>query len=519
MSRSWIAGFEPEAMRLGADLLERGWSAFDVAICASLAQGAVDPLWTSLGGFGVALVTDLGASESAALSFHARAPGGISPLAFSTGLTASVSGGTVGAFTVDGQLNQLGHLAVGTPGMAAGLDGLHREGLRRGRSRPLDQVLAPVVAFLRSGPALSQHVYRTWVSDDRPGYARPATRLHFSATGRRLYSDHGALPEPGTRLRNDDYANCLEQLGRLGFGDFYRGELADRIAQDFSDNHGYLGSADLESYAVDTTPPLRGRYREFEVEVPPLPSLGVLVLDALRLLEASDRGDSPQGPKEVRRRVDAMQRTLAGLSSLGDPEFPAESIESLERNTTHLTVLDSEGTLVSLTTSLGAASGVIVEGSGFMLNGALHRFNPTPGSPNSLRPGARRLTGISPLVLRTGSEPQLSLGGAGGVGIVQGLVQVLSNVVDFGMSPAAALAAPRFAVESGEVVLEAGVDVATVRTLSDAGFTVRVLPDALDSELVGRIVALERIGHDEWVGAADPRGGGVALSVQSERAA
>lgn len=501
MSRTWTAAHEPPGAHVAAKVASLGGTVADAAIAGALAQGAAEPLWTSLGGFGVALVHDGSTGRTRSIGFHAHAPLAASETLFGLAHDDEVVEATPGAYEVPGRINQIGYLAVGTPGLPAGLAALHAD---YGRLS-LPDVLEPAAELLVSGAAVSRHVYSTWASDDRPGYEPPLRRLTATPAAAAIYGKTGALPLPGSRLANPDYAWTLRELGKRGLEDFYVGSIGARISADFAANGGLLSSEDLGVYAVDRTQPVTSRYRDLEIRTPPAPSLTEQLHLALAAL--AERGLSkvdPLSPQYVESVALALTQPVSGRPAFANPD-------AVGRHTTHIICVNDEGDVVTMTHSLGAASGVVTPGLGFLYNGALHRFDPRPGRPTSIRPGLPRPTGMAPTVILRDGSAQLVAGGAGGLGIIQGVVQALLAVIEHGSDPQIAVSAPRFAAYGKTIRLEAGFPRATATDLRRRGFDVIELPDALDRHDVGRVVLASRLHSSTWRAAADPRGGGVAV--------
>jgi gamma-glutamyltranspeptidase/glutathione hydrolase len=380
--------------------------------------------------------------------------------------------------------------------MPAGLAAIHDS---LGRSSLAD-VLEVAAEVLDRGPEVSHHVYSTWAADDRDGYVGPLDRLNGSPAATEIYGA-GVLPRPGTRLTNPDYASTLRHLGAAGFDDFYRGDIADRIATDFGRNDGVLGRSDLEEYSAGVGAALASTYGPFEVRTTPYPSLSGRIGEALGSLEGHELGSmDPLGP-------DYVASVASALVNEGDAALAA----LIGKHTTHIICVDDDDNVVTMTHSLGAASGVVTPGLGFMFNGAMHRFDPRPGRPTSIRPGEPRPSGIAPTILTRNGVPQLVAGGAGGLGIVQGIVQVILRIVEYGHDAPTAVSSPRFSVYGRHIRLEAGYPSGTAIGLRRAGFEVTQLPDALDRHHVGRVILASRINDVEWQAAADPRGGGIAV--------
>jgi gamma-glutamyltranspeptidase/glutathione hydrolase len=506
----WVVAPEPTAAAAGLKVLEAGGTAKDAVIAAALVQGVADPLWSSIGGFGVALVRSHTEAVSRHIGFHAEAPlmarGDMFELASDDGPK------TPGTFPVRDRANQIGYLSVGVPGDAAGLAAVAEAGATWSTSR----LVEPAAQLLEDGVVVSRHVYRVWLTDERPGYASPLERFLATSAAAEIYAPDGQLPRPGSVIRNRQYANTLRRLGRDGWHDFYRGGIAAQIAQDFTRSGGLIRSADLQAYAVDTTPPLTCEYRGLRVEAPPLPSLGVVIQRALVSLAACDLTRfEPDDPAYIHQVATALSAAQRDMDYLVDPR-PARYPAPLDRNTTHLCVVDAQDNLVSLTHSLGAASGVVTRGLGFIYNGAVHRFDPRPANPNSIAPGRRRPTGIAPTIVWEGDRPVAVIGSPGGLGILHGILQVLLNLIDHRMHPQLAVTRSRFSVWGTRLLLEGGLPPRTTRALEQLGWTVSVLPDAFDDEQTGRVMAVSRIGSREWLGGADPRGGGVALRLEGD---
>jgi gamma-glutamyltranspeptidase / glutathione hydrolase len=510
--RAWVVAHEPLGAEITADLLTAGRHLAPAIVAGALAQGAAAPLWTSLGGFGVALVRQASAGEALALGFHAVAPLTATEDMFET--VERAGGGTPGTYEVVGRENQLGYRSVATPGLPAGLASI----ARLGPPNELSQALEPVEDLLREGVPVSHHTYSGWVSDTRSGYEPPLKRFLATPAARAIYAPDGKLPLPGARIVNPDYAALLERLGAAGFGDFSQGEVAERIAADFAANGGLISAFDLERYQVREGSPITRDYRGLRVETAPLPSLGLLLVDALEHLQGEDLGrlepESPHAVDLVARAIKNASNALdARVASGALPVGGQQRRASIPRDTTHIIGVDEHDNIISFSHSLGAASGVVTEGLGFIYNGAMHRFDPVPGRADSIRPGASRLTGMAPAIIWSDERPEIVIGGAGGLGIIQGILQVLVRIIDHRMDPQAAVCAPRFAVYGRELMIEAGYPLASIRELRRRGYAVSALPDALDRDHVGRVAVLSRYGGVSWRGGADPRAAGAALEV------
>jgi gamma-glutamyltranspeptidase/glutathione hydrolase len=176
--------------------------------------------------------------------------------------------------------------------------------------------------------------------------------------------------------------------------------------------------------------------------------------------------------------------------------------------TTHITVVDSDGNIVALTHTLGSSSGVIPRGTGFMLNNAMVGFHPLPGHPNSIAPGKARVSGMAPTIVFKDGEPFLVLGAPGGARIVSAIVQAMLNVIEFGMSPIEAVSAPRFDAQVHEIECQARIPSWVLEEVQKRGQPCVKLPQSYGGIALVQLAAKR---GNEWTGASDPAGGGVAF--------
>jgi gamma-glutamyltranspeptidase/glutathione hydrolase len=509
---------QPEAAEAGAAMLARGGNAIDAAVAAALVQCVVDPLNASIGGFGVAQVRLAGEAASTVVGFHARAPRRAAPDMFRLVAETSAEPLASGTWQVEGDANQIGHLAVGVPGTVAGLAELSD----RFGALPWSEALGPAIAACDGWVVTGEH----WADWTRPV---PATRLdalerlRYSPDGARVYTDGGALRRPGATIVNEDYGRTLRALAREGARAFYAGDVAAAIAADFERAGGLLRADDLEGYRVDLGPPLELEYRGLRVTAPGPPAGGALVLEILRRLERHDLSAlAHNGPEHVRAVSAAMRGAFAAMRDhLGDPEFVADPVGRIlggeaavavgaPEETTHVSAVDELGNCAAVTHTLGAASGVVTPGLGFLFNGAMHRFDPVPGRANSIAPGKRRVSGIAPTIVWDGARPLLVVGAAGGHSIVSAVAQAVSNVVDFGMDALAAVSAPRLHCEAARITLEGRFARATLDALAAAGEDVAMVPHRYERMVAGSAQAIVTPAGERPGAGADPRQAGIA---------
>jgi gamma-glutamyltranspeptidase/glutathione hydrolase len=419
------------------------------------------------------------------------------------------------------------------PGVLAGFDAAHRQFGRL----PWKVLFEPAIRLARDGIPLPGEVYAHWTELTEAGHKPGLERLQATAECARIFAPEGRLLKPGEHLRQPDYAATLERLAVAGAQDFYRGEVAHAIADDFSRNGGLFGLDDLAAYEAEVGDPLRGSYRDLGICSSPLPASGVQVIELLNILEHLDlatlRRESEARYVHLLGR--AMLATFADRARfLGDPRFvdvPVErlvgkahasdlaalvqgdqpiTVESLgyvERHTTHVCVMDREGNAVSLTHTLGSASGVVTPGLGFIYNNCMYQFHPFPGHPNSIAPGKSRLTGAAPTLVFRDDAPWMALGALGGTRMPTAIVNTFLGIVEHGLRPVEAVDAPRFPAEGAWLEIESRLYWRLRDELEALGWRLRPSMKGYDRAFALVFCALRNEGGG-FSGGSDPRGGG-----------
>ena len=326
-----------------------------------------------------------------------------------------------------------------------------------------------------------------------------------------------------------------------GPSDFYRGELASAMSDDLRSNRSFVTPGDLAEYRVVRYAPLATTYRDFRVFSNSALGAGPLLIEALNVLSGLDLRTLRHGDVEYLSYVASTLQLVNQdrIDHLGDPEMigegPLELLISAERadelrglvrsgavgercpspeevDTTHLIVVDEEGNAASMTHSLGNVSGVVTPGLGFIYNNGMNRFDPRPGRASSTAPRKARLHLMMPSMAFQGERLVRAFGAPGGNAILSALVQVFTNVVDFGMSAVEAVTAPRIHAEGTRVWCEARTRTEVVRKLRDRGF--EVVHEAASLSRTKARAQLVTVGPDIGLdGGSDPRGPmGVARS-------
>jgi gamma-glutamyltranspeptidase/glutathione hydrolase len=519
---------QPLAAEIGAGILAQGGNAFDAAVATAFAQMVTDPQMCGLGGFGAATCAAGGRVWHTA--FHARIGSRATPGMWAADYRGRLELG--GYVLFDDHRANLGHRSVGTPGTVAGLAALHRHA-----RLPWRELLQPAADLARRGFPAPAYMFDLLQGLATPGMPGALERVAHTKDSAALWCrPDGSLKQPGDPVASGDLAATLERLGREGWRDFYEGELAEAIAAEIARGGGYVTREDLRGYRVREGAPVPGRFRGFRVASSTPPGGGLTVIQMLHVLDRFPPS-VPYAPETYVLLAAAMREAFAARwRALGDPEFVPVPVEELlspawaeqaaarvragqapapapvadAGGTTHLSVHDAEGNAVALTHTLGMYSGVVVPGTGIPLNSAMDNVEPLPGHPNSIAPGKARLSSMAPTIVLDGDRVRLVNGSPGTNAIATSVFQVIAGVLDMGMSPHEAVAAPRVHCEGGPVFLEGRVSQAARAALAAAGFELRPLP-ANYAPKAGRnqLIVVEPDGRA--VGASDPRrDGGVA---------
>ena len=535
MPRGMIVAPQPEAVEAGAVALRNGGNAVDATIACALVQTVVDPQMAGIAGFGTMqlYLPKLGVHRF--IDFHARAPAQATPEMWKHLIEAEAEDGF--GFVVKDNVNDIGYQSIATPGSLKA----YHEALTRYGTLTWQDLLAPAIDYAERGFKIRPHVYEFWTRQEEFGLVDHVDRLRLTASGRRLYLNADGTPRrPGTILKNPDMARTLRRIAEQGIETFYEGEIAETITADMAANGGLLALDDLKGYRTEENEPLWGDYRGHRISTNRPPGGGIMVLEMLHVLENFDLAAmGHNSPDYIRVVSEAMKRaTVDKDRHVGDPRFvevpvahlldkgyarrQAEAIKSGEiarvprydasqqpKDTTHVCAIDADGNAVSMTHSLGTPSGVITEGLGFMYNGCMGVFDPRPGRTGSIAPGKARFTSMAPTIVFRSDEPFLILGAPGGSFITMGILQVILNVIDFGMSITDAVAAPRFCATSDVIDVVNRIPRFVTAELEAKGYDVRRNYRSYHFAGVHAI----KIEDGRWSGGADPGRDGMALEV------
>ncbi len=453
------------ASQVGASMLIAEGNAMDAAVATAFALAVVHPSAGNIGGGGF-LVYRPARGEPVAYDFRETAPAGASATMF---LRDGV---------YDRGRHHDSHLAVGVPGTVAGL---HRAWTEHG-NLPWGRLVEPAIALAREGFMVTDGLARSL------GGVLPEMKGHPASLAQ--FSRGGDPYEMGDLLQQTDLADTLERIAEEGPRGFYEGKTAQLIEKEMKRGGGLITREDLRAYRAVRRTLLHGRYRGFEIlTMPPPSSGGVILLQVLNVLEGYDLPGMGFGSATyLHHLAEAMRRAFADRARhLGDPDFAPdmpvlrlvskEHAAALRRTirpdrasvsapssfewpdagteTTHISVVDAERNVVSLTYTLeeGYGSKIVVPGAGFLLNNEMGDFNAAPGltdatgligtEPNLAAPGKRMLSNMTPTILVDESGPWLVLGSPGARRIPNAVAQTIINMVDFRMNVQEAVDAPR----------------------------------------------------------------------------
>lgn len=473
-----VVSAHPLASEAGLTMLVKGGNAVDAAVATAFAISVVEPFSAGIGGGGFLLLHQAETGETKALDFRERAP-----------LAATKDMYLNEQETVRPNASTKGYLAVGVPGTVAGLYEVHRQ---YGKL-PWKDVVAPGIRLAKDGFIIGNDLRYRFPQISQPGNQTVLT----NQAAQEIFAPNGSILPPGERLVQKDLAQTLQRIAKDP-GSFYTGEIARAIANDMAKNGGLITLEDLKTYKTTWRTPLCGSFRVYQIcSMPPPSSGGVHLLQILNIIGDIDlKSKGWHNPDSLHLLVEAMKIAYADRAvHLGDPDFvdvPVRALTSrayaarrrqeisMERarsanevkalnpselqrfsdrkessDTSHLTVVDGKRNAVSLTFTINYAfgAGVVVPGTGILLNNEMDDFAVAPGVPNvfglvggeanAIAPRKTPLSSMSPTIVTEKGRFRLAVGAPGGSTIITTVLQILLNVLEYNMDVGAAVAAPR----------------------------------------------------------------------------
>jgi gamma-glutamyltranspeptidase/glutathione hydrolase len=536
-----VASTSEIASRVGADVMRKGGNAVDAAVAVGLALAVTWPSAGNLGGGGFLLVRKADGTAEA-IDYRERAP-----LAATRDMYLDAQGNVVKGMSTEG------YRAVGVPGTVAGLALAHK---RHGKLKWADLV-EPAHKLAAEGFEVNYHVARSLRLDST------IAKMKDFPDSRRIFQRDGRYYELGETFVQPELAAVLARI-KNDPRDFYEGETAKLIVADMKASGGIVTAEDLRTYEPTIRQPLRTSYRGYDIlTMPPPSSGGIALMEMLNMLEAYDLKAMGWGSAQYTHTVvEVMRRAFADRAQfLGDTDFvkvpvtaltspkyaaarratidPDHASKSAEiaggnpapyesPETTHFTIIDGEGNIVSNTYTLNDSygAGVTAKGTGFLLNNEMDDFTSKAGVPNdygliqgeanAIAPKKRPLSSMTPAIVLKDGQPFFAIGSPGGPTIINTVLQVILNVVDFGMDLQEAIEAPRFHHQWLPDYIyweQFGLNPDTRAILEKMGHAFRPIPGASRSPselgdaqgvMIDRTTGLR-------LGASDPRLGGVPV--------
>ncbi len=523
-SRGMVVTNHPLASAAGAEMLAAGGNAVDAAVAALFTLSVVEPMMVGILGGGIAHLR-LPDGTHTVIDGMATVPSALRADSFVPAFPDQSTN-----FEAPGRANMVGARAVATPGTLKGWC----ETLARFGRLSLADVMEPAIRHAARGFVATPYLAEC-VGEAAPDLARDAV---ISA----IYLPGGTPIATGHRVVQADYAETLRLIAREGPAALYGGALGARVGEAIAQMGGVLNAADIANYATVERAPIRASYRGYEVIGPPPPaSSGVHIAQMLNILEAYDIGKLGFGsPDTLHLIAECLKIAFADRAAAsGDPAFvqvPLARLISKEyaaerrsriamgraqvwsagiaaaesAHTTHLTVADSSGLIVSSTQTINSTFGArfMVPGTGMIPNNYMALFDPRPGRALSIAPGKRITASMSPLIVLRDGKPVFALGLPGGLRIFGSAMQAVLNMIDHRMSLQEAVEAPRLWTQGGPVEAERGFSESVRSALAARGHEVLHMP-----HIGGGMNAIAFHADGALEGAACWRADGTAIGV------
>jgi gamma-glutamyltranspeptidase/glutathione hydrolase len=508
-----VAAKHPAAVKAALDILERGGNAVDAAVTAAFAVGVLEPWMSGVGGGGF-MTVQMASGERAVVDYFARAP--IAARGDLFQLTPEFGASRVGFSGVVDDANAFGPLSVATPGMVRGM----ALAMERFGTRPLAETIAPAIQFAEDGLLVD------WYAGMLIASQQAIVRRDDETA--RIFLTDGLPPAPlfgrsSPRLKQPDLARTLRRIADQGADGFYRGEVAQRIVDHLRSLGGILTLEDFDEYQPTLVDPLVLGYRDVDLVLLPFQAGGTHVGEAFGILNGFDLPASGHNTAASLHLIaEASRRATADrVAYVGDPDFVAIDWARLtsakyaaeRRNeidpyhasqpssgsgiargaavgvgaaayadegcTTHLSVVDRDGNMVSVTQTLTLifGSAVTVPGTGVLLNDSMNLFDPRPGGPNAVGSRKRPASNMAHVIAVRDGVPVLAVGAPGGRRILDTCLQMTLDVVDYGLDIQTACAAPLIDCSStSEVLADDQLPAAALRGLRERGHVVNAVP-------------------------------------------
>ena len=520
-----VASEQGLATQVGLDILKQGGNAIDAAVAVGFALAVVLPNAGNIGGGGFMVLHDDKTGKDVAIDFREIAPAKASRDMYLDNQGNVIDGKSL--FT---------HDASGVPGTVAGME----YALKKWGTMPLSKVLEPAIKLADKGFIVSDVLAQTLKEEK--------STLGKWSSSKAIFFKNGEPLKSGDLLVQKDLAKSLRLIAKQGAKAFYQGEIATKIAKEMQSHGGTMTLEDLKAYKVVERQPIIGDYRGYKVvTMPPPSSGGVHLIEILNMLEHYPiKEDGVNSAKNIHHMAESMKLAYADRSEyLGDPDFVKipvtgltskayanERVKTIDDNkarlssnikpgkpqpyesdqTTHFSVMDKAGNAaaVTYTLNLNFGSGIVVEGTGILLNNEMDDFSVKPGVPNAfglvggtanaIEAKKRPLSSMTPTIVMKNNKPWLVTGSPGGARIITTVLQSVVNTIDHEMNPAEAIITPRVHHQwlPDELRVEEGISPDTIKLLQDKGHKV------VTKAPMGRIQIIQA-DDSGFYGYSDPR--------------
>ncbi|MCZ6871079.1 MAG: gamma-glutamyltransferase, partial [Gammaproteobacteria bacterium] len=521
-SRGMIVTNHPLGSAAGAEMLAGGGNAIDAAVSALFALTVVEPMMVGIFGAGIANMR-LADGQRVHINNYA-----VAPAAASADMYQTLSNTWPDYQKVVDGANDVGPLAIGVPGSLKGWC----ETLERFGRLSLDDVLQPAIRYAGHGFRATR--YLSGIVE------RAAPNMKRFAETSKTFMPGGQPLKEGDLVVQAEYAATLKLLSSQGPHLLYGGELGSLAVDYLQRNEGLVTMEDLKNYRTVWSDPIVGTYRGYEVVGPPPPSAGgVQVTEMLNILEDHDVREMGFGSADsIHLLAEVMKIAFEDRKQYtGDPAFvdvpvamliskdyarrrgsdidmaKARAVENPatreSNHTTHVTAADADGNVIATTQTIHSVFGskVTIPGTGVLMNNTMNIFDPHPGLANSVAPGKRMTSSMSPTIVFKDGRPEFALGLPGAVRIFPSAMQAIVNVIDHGMSPQEAVEAPRVWTLGEQLDVEAGVPEEIRTELGRRGHRVQ------EVRIVGGGMGMIMFEHGAMTGASCWRADGTPIGV------
>lgn len=510
------------ASKIGSEIIKQGGNAIDAAVAVGFAMSTVESYYSGLGGGGYMLIRFADTGETVFLDFREVAPTGANPDIW----PKDEAGEYVGYYGM-----QIGPQGIAVPGYVKGM----MYALDTYGTMDREQVLSPSVELANKGFPVGAFM-KGVLTDDYDWYT-------YTDETKDIYYKDGMPYEVGDIYTNPELGATIQKIIDEGADGFYQGSVAESIVATANKYGNTMTMEDLQNYEVKVRTPVSGNYHGYTIiSSPPSSSGGTSVVEILNILENFDvAGYEVNSPEYINLFAEAFKIAFADRAEyIADTDFtdvPLEGLQSKEfakeraslikpgstqdylagepygfqgSNTTHFSIMDKEGNIVSMTQTNNGGSGITAEGTGVLLNGEMADFSTGWGNANSIEEGKRPLSSMSPtIILDENGEPFAAVGTPGSTRIITTMAQIISHIIDHDMDIQEAIDTPRFFCNGGDLYMETRISEDVSAALEQMGYPINRTKDY--DTYYGGVHGVIKLEDGTLRGGADIRRDGKAV--------